>query len=192
MITAAHCLPHLPPAHPASYTDERTYRHILGPLDGEPRVSAECLFVDPIADIAVLGSPDNQALFAEAIAYNNLTEAGGVLGIGTVTEPSQGWLFALSRQWETCTVDAGEWGGRRLNVRGAPQAAIAGGTSGSPIIVNGRAVGVVSCGEDLNPVLATVLPAWLLADLRRAEQERLKETWSPGELSAALRPRHGN
>ena len=190
VITAAHCLPHLPPAHPASCTEERTYRSILGPLGGEATVSAECLFVDPIADLAVLCSPDNQTRFAEAIAYDNLMEAGGVLGIGTVTEPSQGWLFALDGQWETCTVDAGEWGGRRLSVRGAPTAAIAGGTSGSPIILEGRAVGVISCGEDLNPVLATDLPAWLLADLRKAEQERLTDAWSPGELSAALRPHH--
>ena len=129
MITAAHCLPHLPPAHPASYTEERTYRSILGPLGGEPTVFAECLFVDPIADLAVLCSPDDQTRFAEAIAYDNLTKAGGVLGIGTVTEPSQAWLFALNGQWETCTIDAGKWGGRRLSVRGAPPAAIAGGTS---------------------------------------------------------------
>ena len=50
---------------------------------------------------------------------------------------------------------------------------------------------LVSCGEDLNPVLANDLPAWLLADLRKAEKERLKETWSPGELSDALRPADG-
>jgi hypothetical protein len=30
---AAHCLPHLPLAHPASFTEEWTYQHLLGPLD---------------------------------------------------------------------------------------------------------------------------------------------------------------
>lgn len=33
IITAAHCLPELPPAHPGSYLHERTYR-IVGLLGG--------------------------------------------------------------------------------------------------------------------------------------------------------------
>jgi hypothetical protein len=35
---------------------------LLGPLKGKRTVWATCLFVDQIADIAVLGQPDNQAL----------------------------------------------------------------------------------------------------------------------------------
>jgi hypothetical protein len=35
---------------------------MLGPLDGEPSIWAECLFVDVIADLAVLGPPDKQEL----------------------------------------------------------------------------------------------------------------------------------
>jgi hypothetical protein len=77
VITAAHCLVAddrpLPPAHPWSYTAERTYPGLLGPLcEAKPTVWAECLFVDPIADIAVLGSPDNQELSDEAEAYEQL------------------------------------------------------------------------------------------------------------------------
>jgi hypothetical protein len=56
VITAAHCLPHLPPAHPWSYEQERSYLNLLGSLGGKPSIAAECLFVDPIADIAVLES----------------------------------------------------------------------------------------------------------------------------------------
>lgn len=74
VITAAHCLPHLPPPHPASYTEERTYGALLGPLKGKRTVWAECLFVDPITDIAVLGSPDNQEMHEEAAAYEKLTD----------------------------------------------------------------------------------------------------------------------
>jgi hypothetical protein len=48
IITAAHCLPHLPLAHPASFTEERTYQRLLGPLDVKPMVWAECLFADPL------------------------------------------------------------------------------------------------------------------------------------------------
>jgi hypothetical protein len=63
VLTAAHCLPHLPPANPMSHTEERTYEALLGPLGAEPTVWAECLFADPVADIAILDGPDNQALF---------------------------------------------------------------------------------------------------------------------------------
>jgi hypothetical protein len=57
VITAAHCLPFFPPAHPMSYLQERTFEALLGPLGTKPTVWAECKFVDPIADIAVLSSP---------------------------------------------------------------------------------------------------------------------------------------
>jgi hypothetical protein len=46
VITAAHCLPHLPPAFGHSYLEERTYPRLLGPLADEPTIWAECLFVD--------------------------------------------------------------------------------------------------------------------------------------------------
>jgi hypothetical protein len=75
VITAGHCLPELPPYHPASDTAERTYRALLGPVDGKPTVCAECLFADPIGDIAVLGTPDYQVLPDEAEAYQALVDA---------------------------------------------------------------------------------------------------------------------
>jgi len=75
IITAAHCLPFLPPAHPAAYFAERTYRRLLGPLEAEPTVWAECRFIDHVNDIAVLGAPDGQELAQEADRYEALTEA---------------------------------------------------------------------------------------------------------------------
>lgn len=62
IITAAHCLPHLPPCHGASYVQERTYPNLVGPLGEAPTVAVECLFVNPVADIAVLGKPDDVGL----------------------------------------------------------------------------------------------------------------------------------
>ena len=56
VITAAHCLPFLPPAQSFFGPKERTYGPLLAPLGDEPRAWAVCRFVDPIADIAVLGS----------------------------------------------------------------------------------------------------------------------------------------
>ena len=59
VITAAHCLPFLPPAQSFFGPKERAYGPLLAPLQDEPRAWAVCRFVDPIADIAVLGSSDN-------------------------------------------------------------------------------------------------------------------------------------
>jgi hypothetical protein len=81
IITAAHCLPNLPPAHPFSYLEERTYQALLGPLGVKPTVWTECLFADPVADIAILDSPDNQALYEQAEAYEALVAAMTPLAI---------------------------------------------------------------------------------------------------------------
>src|SRR5580765_2407384 len=59
VITAAHCLPFLPPAQSFFGSKERTYGPLLSPLGDQPLAWAACRFVDPIADIAVLGSPGN-------------------------------------------------------------------------------------------------------------------------------------
>jgi hypothetical protein len=88
VITGAHCLPRLPPAHAASAFYERTYQDLLGPLGGDPTVFAECMFVDPVADLAVLGTPDNQDLWEQAEGYDalvSLDEAVIPFEIGTLS-----------------------------------------------------------------------------------------------------------
>src|SRR5436309_8411632 len=117
VVTAAHCLPHLPPAHPASYTEERTYPGLLGPLGGEPTVWAECLFVDPIADLAVLCGPNSQMLFEESDAYTVLVEACSAMRVGVVTQPCPAWLLMLDGHWERCSVRV--VGDRSLTIVGA-------------------------------------------------------------------------
>ena len=44
----------------------------MGTIGGENTVSGECLFVNPVADIAVLGCPDSQERYEEATAYDAL------------------------------------------------------------------------------------------------------------------------
>src|SRR5262249_5869284 len=78
----------LPPCHPFRYPQEETYEDLLGPLRGKPTVWATCLFVDPIADIAVLGSPDNQALAEKSAAYDRLLDRRTALAIADA--PAQG------------------------------------------------------------------------------------------------------
>jgi hypothetical protein len=171
VITAAHCLPYLPPPHPASFPEERTYEKLLSALEEEPAIRAECLFVDPIVDVAVLCAPDDQVWRDESEAYETFVDARATLRLAPVTERTNAWLFSLAGQWQPCVVDVGN-GGRALTVIDGH---LEGGMSGSPILSHDQAVGVVSVsgeqgGEELEeqhgqPSLINVLPVWLLAEL---------------------------
>jgi hypothetical protein len=74
VVTAGHCLPSLPPCANFSHDEERTYKRLLGPLGKKPTIWAECLFVDPVADLAVLGPPDSQSFSGEYWAYKEFVE----------------------------------------------------------------------------------------------------------------------
>jgi hypothetical protein len=159
VVTAGHCLPELPPYHAASYTEERTYGALLGPIDGDQIVCAECLFADPIADIAVLGTPDGQELYDEAQAYEALvggatpvpiaeltlvrppiTLSTGATMFGRPMAESEGWMLSLDGRWFRCDVTATS---RSLWIANAAEA-IEGSMSGSPIMDEvGKALGVV-------------------------------------------------
>jgi hypothetical protein len=165
VITAAHCLPSLPPRASASLTEERTYEALLGPLGAEPPVWAECFFVDPIGDIAVLGSPDNEALSHEADRYLELTEAAEPLPIADAPETGQAWLPSLDRRWFRCT--AQHYGGP-LWLSNSDESIVS-GMSGSPIVADdGFAIGVLCTGNESDvdsdsgpqPRLAYNLPVW--------------------------------
>ena len=170
VVTAAHCLPGLPPANIFSHPAERTCPKLLGPLgDDERTIWAECLFVDPVADVAVLGGPeadlgdDDEDVWS---AYEALIENRPDLRIGTVPDSRPAWLLTLNRRWERCTVEpVGH--GRVLKIVGAPKDATTRGTSGSPIVTeDGCAVGIISGGKLMNPNLSRGLPAWLLDGLK--------------------------
>jgi hypothetical protein len=97
IITAAHCLPFVPPCHPARYLKEQTYERLLGALNRKPSVWATCLFVDPIADIAVLGSPDSQEISDEADAYHRLMDDMEVLAVADAPKQGRSSLPAACR-----------------------------------------------------------------------------------------------
>ena len=179
IITAAHCLPLIPPCGGATFLEERTYKALLGPLGEAPTVCAECRFAEPIGDIAVLGPPDSQALSDENDAYEALLEDLPLLPIADVpggppwrltpdgwleAAPEQhtpAWMLSLDGQWLSCSVH--HLGGPLLVVG----AEIRGGMSGSPIITDDGAVEVVSLGgsqpQGPNARLTQNLPGWLLS-----------------------------
>jgi hypothetical protein len=167
VITAAHCLPFLPPASPSLGLEPRTYGPLLAPRGEMPRAWAVCRFVDPIADIAVLGSPD--APYADD--YKALMAAATVLPIGdALRHPVNFWaparLLSLDGRWFSCTIR--HYGGP-LWITHAAERVLA-GMSGSPIVAEaGTAIGVVCAITSPreggpNPRLSDNLPGWLLRD----------------------------
>lgn len=162
VITAAHCLPHLPPANLSSFTEERTFKSLLGPLSAKPSIWAECLFADPIADIAVLCSPDNQELPEEAERFDELVEAATALAIAAAGNAKKAQVLSLNAEWLAVTIEArAPW----LMIAEADK--IASRMSGSPIInTRGEAVGLISTSGtagSLNPLLIDALPPRILA-----------------------------
>jgi hypothetical protein len=213
IITAAHCLPErpdgqkLPPPHGGSYTEERIYANLLAPLGEQPSVWCECLFVDPIADIAVLGAPDNQELSDEADAYEALVDAATPLAVAEppskpiaeevapLVEAEKQWawrecpafLLSLSNEWFPCKVQHAPGGTLLIS---DTKEGIAGGMSGSPIIAeDGGAIGIVclgsgSPGDDEggpNPRLMGNLPGWFLKE-RAAKPMPTEKTKRPHYL----------
>jgi len=174
VITAAHCLPSLSPWYPGSYSSERTYEALLGPLGQEPTVWAECLFVDPIGDIAVLGEPSHEDLLEQSTAYKALVMTVRPLRIADIPRETSAQLLSLEGEWFGCKVQHINDG--PLWITDATKG-IVGGMSGSPILADdGSAIGVVSVSggridqlhteSGPNPRLAYHLPARFLPRFR--------------------------
>jgi hypothetical protein len=170
VITAAHCLPHLPPPMAAAFSEERTFADLVGQVGDEPSIWTECLFADPVADIAVLVAPDSQQFGDEWDAYLQFVDERPVLDVGRAANtPSEGWLYSKEgRIWEPCLVSSVQT--RWIKVDNASKDAIAPGTSGSPIMLGtGYAVGVMTLGKDKNADLVSDLPAWVAARVCRSD-----------------------
>lgn len=184
IITAAHCLPHLPPAHrcvlPGMYLQERNYKDVVGQIgEDQQKIWAECLFADPVADIAVLGEPDSQVLSNQAEAYEDIVAHLPALEIGRLSTyhpnvQGKAWLLGLGGEWGGCQIRSNRFGS--LWITEAVEG-IVGGMSGSPILNTAyEAVGVVSTSGGSSDTLNTEggpqaslqynLPGWVLASLK--------------------------
>jgi Trypsin-like peptidase domain len=165
VITAAHCLPFLPAALSCLGLEARIYGRLLAPRGEEPRARAVCRFVDPIADIAVLGAPDN----LDADDYKALTGTATALPFGDpVRHPVNFWaparVLSLDGRWFSCTIR--HFGGPLWITHAAER--VHTGMSGSPIVAEaGTAIGVVcttTSPREGGPHarLSENLPGWLL------------------------------
>jgi hypothetical protein len=169
VISAAHCLPFFPPCHGMSYLEDRTYKTSLAPLGSEPAVWAECLFADPIADIAVLGSPGDQELYDEANVYEALVESAIPIAIADAPEEGRGWVLSLEQEWFGCTVKYMKQVDSALLICDTAQP-IVGGMSGSPVISDeGAAIGIVALSRGLS---ATFLLGFCAHNRHRIKHDR--------------------
>ena len=169
VLTAAHCLPRFPSPNGGWGS---IFKDLLGPLDCKrPTTWAECIFVDPIADIAVLTKPDSQAIYGQADAYDELMDSTEPFVLGPFEARSNVHMLGLDD--ETLITGEAERCGTTLLVANC-DGYVRDGMSGSPIVTpEGVAVSLISFfgGEtDVesltetgpNPLLAVRLPAWLV------------------------------
>ena len=107
VVTAAHCLPELPAATGWFDVRDKTYPNLLGPLGiRKPSIMAECLFADPVADIAVLGAPDGQAYEDADMKWDDFMQRTSSLQLNArkMGRPTTAWLLSLDGRWTTCIV----------------------------------------------------------------------------------------
>jgi trypsin-like peptidase len=179
VITAAHCLPRLPEGHLGRYPAEVTFRRLISPLGAEPSVTAACVFVDPIADIAMLGPPEGAGLYDESDQYETFFSTLPPFDIaappprGRIRVPTAPPVFPLDGEvsfpGHVMSID-GQWVGCNVRSLGGPlliepEELAEAGMSGSPLVsATGAALGVIST-NNWAAVLTYGLPGWLLRAL---------------------------
>ncbi len=189
IVTAAHCLPHIPRPHLANGTTELTFPKIIGALsDRKARMIWGELCVASITDdLAVLRAPDDgdPILNVECTEYKKFTKPAiriarppapaqylnvprkdlAALGLQFDPDPMAAFILSLDGEWQSCAVQ----NTGRFLIIGDGGENIKSGMSGSPIInIDGAAIGLVSTGDrtlNMHPSLMDCLPPWLLCEL---------------------------
>ena len=164
VVTAAHCVEKPPEPHACNGVNELVYPNFLGFMGGPRNIWAECVFIDPVADVAVFGEPDPQALWEHAEAFQEFAEQAGFFSlgrlrlrrekfrlsdgskhIGNLKFSGRGEMFSLDGQWFSCHVESYGW--TFISIPKATQP-ILGGMSGSPVVLpSGLAIGVISSSQ---------------------------------------------
>jgi hypothetical protein len=174
IVTAAHCLPEMPPPHAAMDLNEKTYLGSVGRLGEKLFVGVECLFADPVSDLTVLGPPDCQELYDQCNVYEEFVESLTPLPIAETERKGGAFLLSLGNQWFSARYERINWGPLCLSNL---ERRIERGMSGSPVLdANGAAIGVVNLGDMIlgkeGPIydrygsqtaLYRNLPGWMLS-----------------------------
>lgn len=145
------------------------FRNLLGSLeDSELCIWGDCWFVDPVADIAILGAPDSQALSEQYDAYEEWIERADPIGIGRLrVEDKRAFVLSLKGEW--VQVASPVRANANLMTRSfwvEDSSPFEAGMSGSPLVTDdGRAIALISTisiggGPNAAPLLNR-LPGWL-------------------------------
>jgi hypothetical protein len=200
VVTASHCLPHAPAVVSGADYQVATYPKLLAPFGEEPSIWTQCLFFDSVADVAVLGEPDNQELPDEWDAYHALTQGRKPFSTAT-PESGEGYMLALDGVvWKPTTLEVHV----TIEGNGLSTGETLAGQSGSPILDGkGRAVALVSVGSEEirnggrtpmqrwngpQPILRLALPPWLLRATKGRSHEvaaRVAEQCATGTADQA-------
>lgn len=174
IVTAAHCVPEMPPPHRAMYLNEKTYLGLVGRLGEKLSIAVECLFADPLSDLAVLGEPDGEELYDQWLAYEEFVDSLTPLPIVETEREGEAFLLSLDNQWFSARYERINWGPLCLSKL---EQRTERGMSGSPVLdASGAAIGVVNLGEIIlgkeGPIydqygsqtaLYRNLPGWMLS-----------------------------
>ncbi len=141
IITAAHCI---------DYRCEGAmvlgYPFIETIKTGEKELMVAPLAVEPVSDVAVLGSLDNQECNKEAGDFEEFCEHTKPVPLCSDFEPFRKFkvnIYTHKGTWVTGSARVGGKGAQLIGVKADEQ--IEGGTSGGPIINDsGELVGIVS------------------------------------------------
>lgn len=156
---------------PLSYPVQPVYTARIGAFGQRPDVSAECLFANPLADLAILGAPDDERGLEEIERYYELVTGASSIGISEIPANASALLFSPDGEWFTCRVSRHLDG--PLWIKDAAED-IPCSMSGSPIFSRtGAAVGVLCTTHSKeasgpNARLMRDLPAWALRNLKRS------------------------
>ena len=191
ILTAAHCVEWNTSGSMANGTD--CFEQVRT-ADGR-KLLCQVVAVEPVNDIAVLGSPDNQRIPDEAESFEQFTSdtdpvplcAGGPVPFGP---PMSVLVFSLDRKWVRAKMRIFREDQSRAGA--TAEAGIHSGASGGPVITrNGSLVGVISTAGGVvseEPCEVTLvrplfaLPVSVVNRINRTEQVTV-----PGEsLTAAL------
>ena len=178
ILTAAHCVPWNGDGLMA--LDIPFHVTVVTP-HGQ-RITGRVVAVEPVSDIAVIGSPDCQAFYAESNTFDDFVESGERLIVCDDEYPFGEW-FPVHVFTHECEWISGKamYKGDASTLCFQTRPTIPNGTSGS-IFVNdrGEVVGIVSSSTETNgdePSSGTCgrpcqcLPVWILRAIKEDERK---------------------